>query len=265
MEAIVQMSDLLVITPLAVLFVFGLVPIAVKVVTKSEPSSRTTLLYVLSGFVCAFALQVTNFSGGTAEYFSGRLIMDGFSHFMIIVVLLGASLSLTLAKESREIYKDQFSEFAFLFICSVVGMITLCMANDLVVLFIGLELMSLALYLLIAMSGHETLSKEASFKYFIYGSFASAFFLYGAALLYGGVGSTRLDLLIEAPQFLAGTNRMFFMGWVLVLMGLCFKVSAFPLVASRINTITNNHADLIYSVCFVLVFGNSFTITKPNH
>jgi NADH-quinone oxidoreductase subunit N len=114
-------------------------------------------------------------------------------------------------------------------------MVILIMSNDLIVTFIGIETMSLCLYILIAMSKEQTLAKEAAFKYLILGSFASAVFLYGTALLWGTTGTTyfsgvggSVPGLIEVTNKLISTNRIFVVGMAMVILGFAFKVSLFP-------------------------------------
>jgi NADH-quinone oxidoreductase subunit N len=125
----------------------------------------------------------------------------------------------------------QFTEFCFLMVSSAIGMLILIMSNDLIVTFIGIEMMSLCLYILVAMSREEVLAKEAAFKYFVLGSFASAIFLYGIALLWGTTGTTVFPEIAVAMGELIETNRMFMVGLALLVLGFAFKVSLFPLHA----------------------------------
>ncbi|CAM6000332.1 unnamed protein product [Sphagnum balticum] len=108
------------------------------------------------------------------------------------------------------------------------GMLTLTSSNDLIVSFIGLEIMSIALYVLIGLGHEQQFSKEAAFKYFILGSFASAIFLYGIALVFGATGSTTISHLGLHGMILEAKNGLLLTGMILLLVGIGFKVSLFP-------------------------------------
>src|SRR5690606_27419804 len=112
---------------------------------------------------------------------------------------------------------------------SVGGMMLFPAANDLIVLFIALEVLSLPLYILSGLARRRRLlSQEASLKYFLLGSFSSAFFLFGAVLVYGFAGSTRLDEVAVAVTERAGLDGLLIPGILLVAVGLLFKVAAVP-------------------------------------
>ena len=177
--------------------------------------------------MAALGLVVATF-GMKQAAFDNALIFDGISSITGMVVLLMAAAALTLARDNSSTSSSQFSEFVFLTLNCVVGMLTFIWSNDLIVMFVGLELMSLCLYVMIAMSGEEKLSKESAFKYFVLGSFASAILLYGISFIYGTSGSTYLPDLHNVGANLIATNRMFLMGFVMLLVGICFKIALFP-------------------------------------
>ncbi len=112
---------------------------------------------------------------------------------------------------------------------SAAGGVTMAIANDLIVVFLGLEVLSIAVYVLAAMQRHRAESQEAGMKYFVLGAFSSAFFLYGIAFVYGATGSTNLS---KIGTFLAENTLLddgvLFLGLVLLLVGLGFKVAAVP-------------------------------------
>ena len=143
-----------------------------------------------------------------------RLVFDGISSVAGIVVILVTAVALTFARDNFATNTRQFSEFVFLTLNAAVGMLTFIWSNDLIVTFVGLELMSLCLYVLIAMSGEEKLSKESAFKYFVLGSFASAILLYGISFIYGTAGSTFLPDLKNVGASLISTNRLFLLGFI---------------------------------------------------
>ena len=131
---------------------------------------------------------------------------------------------------------------------AAIGMLVFVWANDLIVMFIGLELMSLCLYVLIAMSAEDKLSKESAFKYFVLGSFASAIMLYGISFIYGTAGSTYLPELKTAGATLISTNRLFLMGFVMLLVGVLFKIAAFPVPSLDAGCLSRfaNSSDWLY-------------------
>jgi len=225
------LQDLLMIAPMAALFLISLIPLTIKVINfNREPKAFFTLIYGFIGL--AFAIGLTASLEGTKKTaFSNAVIMDGISVWGSYLVYGITAVSLMLAFDHAATRGKQFAEFLFLMVSSACGMVVLLMANDLIVTFLGIETMSLCLYILVAMSKEEVLSKEAAFKYFVIGSFASAILLYGIAFIYGTVGSTYFPEIAAAAPKLINTNRLFLVGFAMVILGLGFKVAMFPLHA----------------------------------
>ncbi|MES2854427.1 MAG: NADH-quinone oxidoreductase subunit N [Bdellovibrionota bacterium] len=229
------LRDLLAVAPMASMFVISMIPLMLKVfMGNREPSPFTVLVYNFLGILVGAGLTAALFGisyQGKEYAFSGALVVDGISIWMSYLVYLVVAVALMLSYDHVATRGRQFTEFCFLTVSAAVGMLILIMANDLIVTFIGIETMSLCLYILVAMSREEVLSKEASFKYFVLGSFASAIFLYGIALVFGTAGSTYFpDLAVAMPKLIE-TNRVFLAGMGLLILGFCFKVSVFPLHA----------------------------------
>jgi NADH-quinone oxidoreductase subunit N len=159
----------------------------------------------------------------------GVVTADNFGIFVSLLVV-GAGL-LTVAFSTQVLERDGVpeGEYYALLLFSVVGMIMMAMANDLLVLFIGLEVMSLGVYVLTGIRRDNLAGVEGAFKYFLLGAFASAFFLYGIAFTFGVAGSTRLDRI---AAFLAAQsmseNPMILLAMGLLIVGFAFKVSAVP-------------------------------------
>lgn len=220
--------DFMLVSPALALFLASLIPIGIKVLRgNQEQNSFATLIYGYVGVVVAAGLAMAT-SGGARVAFDGALVFDGISYFSSIIVLIVTAVALTFARDSLATNGRHFSEFVFLILNAAIGMLTVAWSNDLIVSFVGIELMSLALYILIAISNEEKLSKEAAFKYFILGSFASALMLYGISFIYGTVGTTFLPDLVSAAPNLLATNRLFLMGFILLIAGILFKISVFP-------------------------------------
>lgn len=226
-----SLEDILCILPALCMFFASLVPLSIKLLRGNrEPNPTASVIYAFLGLITALFSALALYSNQTTSFsaFYGALVFDGLSVFSTVMVVLITGLALLFSKENMATRSNQFSEYIFLLLNSAVGMLILSWSNDLIVTFIGIEMMSLCLYLLIALSNEERLSKEAAFKYFILGSLASAIFLYGIAFIFGITGTSSIDKILEvAPQAIS-TNYVFLMGIVFAVLGFCFKVSIAP-------------------------------------
>ncbi|MES3036819.1 MAG: NADH-quinone oxidoreductase subunit N [Bdellovibrionota bacterium] len=221
-------ADLIHISPLIALFLCSLIPITIKIFRgNKEQPAVATLIQGLIGIAISLALLLV-FGGTGQTAFADNLIFDGLTYWSGFIALSAAALSLFLMYENPSTTGDQFSELTFLTLNSALGMLILTSATDLLIIFIGLELMSLSLYLMIGMSHEEKLSKEAAFKYFILGSFASAIFLYGTAFIFGTAKTTNILAIMEQSPDLMETHKLYLFGIVLIMLGYCFKVSLAP-------------------------------------
>ena len=159
----------------------------------------------------------------------GAVGIDGFGIFVIITLCAGVILAALLANAYLRREDMEGPEFYVLMLISAAGGVIMAMSNDLIVLFIGLETLSIAVYVMAGMHLRRSQSQESGMKYFILGAFSSAFFLYGIAMIYGATGSTNL---VEIKNFMAQVvpvqNGLLLIGLGLLLVGLAFKVSAVP-------------------------------------
>lgn len=228
MNTNIGLGDILLISPMIALFLASLIPITMKVLRGNrEQAPILTLSQALIGVVVAVGLMAV--LGGTGKTaFNNGLIFDGVTQWLGIISLAAAGAAMIMMYENPATSGKQFSELIFLTMSSAVGMLILVSAVDLLMVFIGLEMMSLALYLMIAMSHEEKLSKEAALKYFVLGSFASAIFLYGVAFIFGSTGGTNILHFMENASELIQSNRLFLFGVTFVILGFCFKVSIAP-------------------------------------
>ncbi len=222
------LSDILLISPLIALFVFSLIPITIKVLRGNvEQSAAATTIEALIGLTLAAGLLII-FGGSGKTAFNGQLVFDGLTQWMGLIAVFSAAGALIMMYENPATKGSQFSELIFLAMNAIVGMLILVSAVDLLIIFIGLELMSLSLYLMIAMSHEQKISKEAAIKYFVLGSFASAIFLYGISFVFGTAGTINLlDLMDNSAQLIA-TNKLYLFGISFIVIGFCFKVSIAP-------------------------------------
>ncbi|MBC7742721.1 MAG: NADH-quinone oxidoreductase subunit N [Bdellovibrionaceae bacterium] len=224
----ISMADILLISPMIALFLFSLIPLTIKVLRGNvEQSPTATIVEALIGlFLTAGLLIVFGGSGKTA--FNGQLVFDGLTQWMGLIAVVSAGFSMILMYENPATRGKQFSELIFLAMNSILGMLILVSAVDLITIFIGLELMSLSLYLMIAMSHEQKISKEAAIKYFVLGSFASAIFLYGVSFVFGSAGTINILDLMENASTLIKTSKVFLFGVSFISLGFCFKVSIAP-------------------------------------
>jgi NADH-quinone oxidoreductase subunit N len=162
---------------------------------------------------------------GKLTTFGGSFIVDDFARFLKILALIGSVVTLVLSTEFLSDPSRRIFEFAVLVLLSTLGMMVLISAGDLISLYLGLELMSLALYVVAASNRDNAKSTEAGLKYFVLGALSSGMLLYGASLIYGFSGTVTFAGL--AAGIKTGSIGIAF-GLVFLLAGLCFKVSAVP-------------------------------------
>jgi NADH-quinone oxidoreductase subunit N len=162
---------------------------------------------------------------GKLVSFGGSFIVDSFARFLKILALIGSIATLILSTEFLAEPSRRIFEYAILVLLSTLGMMVLISAGDLITLYLGLELMSLALYVVASSHRDDTKSTEAGLKYFVLGALSSGMLLYGASLVYGFTGTVSFAGIAAAAK--TGSIGIVF-GIVFVLAGLCFKVSAVP-------------------------------------
>jgi NADH-quinone oxidoreductase subunit N len=162
---------------------------------------------------------------GKLTTFNGSFIVDDFARFLKILALIGSAATLVLSMEFLTDPTRRIFEYAILVLLSTLGMMILISAGDLIMLYLGLELMSLALYVVAASNRDDAKSTEAGLKYFVLGALSSGMLLYGASLIYGFTGTVGFAGIAAAAK--TGSIGIVF-GLVFLLAGLCFKVSAVP-------------------------------------
>lgn len=221
---IVGFADLAPVWPELLLAVGALVFLVAGVAMRRDNSVTLTVLASL--FLLAIAgLVVLVPTDGVL--FSGSFIADGFARYMKVLVLVGSAVALILSLHTaREDQLDKF-EYAVLVLLATLGMMVMVSANDLMSLYIGLELQSLALYVVAAMKRDSAPASEAGLKYFVLGALSSGMLLYGASLVYGFTGQTQLT---EITRVLMTGDRSIglIFGLVFMLAGMAFKISAVP-------------------------------------
>src|SRR3954471_4646682 len=162
---------------------------------------------------------------GKLVTFGGSFIVDDFAKFLKILALIGSVATLELFAEDLADPSRRIFEYSILVLLSTLGMMVLISAGDLIMLYLGLELMSLALYVVASSNRDNAKSTEAGLKYFVLGALSSGMLLYGASLIYGFTGTVEFAGIAAAVK--TGSVGIVF-GLVFLLAGLCFKISAVP-------------------------------------
>ncbi|MGC1573553.1 MAG: NADH-quinone oxidoreductase subunit NuoN [Pseudolabrys sp.] len=163
---------------------------------------------------------------GPHVMFGGSFLVDDYARFLKVLTLVGSGGALLLSLDYLTIEKQQKFEYGALFLLATLGMLMLISASDLIALYLGLELMSLPLYVIAASNRENLRSTEAGLKYFVLGALSSGMLLYGASLIYGFTGTVNFAGIAKATQNGAGLGLIF--GLVFLFVGFCFKISAVP-------------------------------------
>jgi len=166
--------------------------------------------------------------GATERLFDGAFVIDGFARFMKLLVLAGSAVALLLSMDYLRAAKAMKFEYAVLVLLATTGMMMMVSAGDLISLYLGLELQSLALYVVAAFRRDDVRSSEAGLKYFVLGALSSGMLLYGASLIYGFTGSTSFAVIATQAKATGAANVGLTVGLVFLLVGIAFKVSAVP-------------------------------------
>ncbi|MDO8746945.1 MAG: NADH-quinone oxidoreductase subunit N, partial [Thermodesulfovibrionales bacterium] len=168
-------------------------------------------------------------AGSTGITFNGMFIADGYSRFFKLIFMLNVVLTVLISVKYIAIEKVNFGEYYSLILFSTLGMMLMASAGDLITLYLGLELMALSTYVLAGFLRHDIKSNEAAMKYFLLGSFASAFLLYGISLIYGLTGTTDLNAISSyiSTNGLSG-NPVLMLSMIMFAVAFSFKIAAVP-------------------------------------
>ncbi len=194
------------------------------VATKRE---RGDLILWIAVFLLALAGVFVARGEGTATLFHGSFIVDPFARIMKLLTLTGAATALVMSIDYWRVAGGLKFEFPILALLATTGMMMMISANDLISLYVGLELQSLALYVVAAFKRDSSRSAEAGLKYFVLGALSSGMLLYGASLVYGFAGTTDFAAIAAAVQP-SGENIGLVFGLVFLMAGFAFKISAVP-------------------------------------
>jgi len=225
-QVIPQGVDYIRILPELILSAFGIAIMLVDPFVDEEKSQKTLGLIALAGtFVGLISTWYMAQSPGLA--FSNMVKVDGFSVFFHVLVIAIAAVVILSSFEYMAVQKIRASEYYALILFGVVGMGLMSSAVELVLIFIALEMSSISTYVLAGFRRQEAASSESSLKYFLLGSFATAFFLYGVAMMFGATGSTNIDIISRTLQT-GPVQVLVYVAMALMFVGLGFKVAAAP-------------------------------------
>ena len=225
-QAIPQRQDYVRILPELTLSIFGILVMALDPLVDEEKNPRTLGFIGFLGTIAALASTwYVAKSPGLA--FSNTIRIDSFSIFFDFLVIAIAAVVILSSFEYMAVEKIHAGEYYALILFGTVGMSLMCSAVELVLIFIGLEMSSIATYILAGFRPNNAASSESSLKYFLLGSFATAFFLYGVALMFGATGSVNIDVIGLRLQS-THADLLVFTAMALMFVGLGFKVAAAP-------------------------------------
>jgi NADH-quinone oxidoreductase subunit N len=214
------------ILPLIAVAVAAVVVLMVGVSVPDEDAEGVGWL-ALVGLAGAFILALM-MVGQHGLSFGGSIALDNFSIYFELAILITAALTVLMSLDYVGEFKLYAAEYYTLLLFATLGMMLLATAGDLIVIFLGLETMSIAVYVLAGFGRGDPKSSEAALKYFVLGAFSTGFLLYGIALIYGATGSIRLDRIHDALGGPLVHSPLLLLGLGMMLVGFGFKVAAVP-------------------------------------
>jgi NADH-quinone oxidoreductase subunit N len=225
---LLQHADAVAALPEIVLAVLAMALLMAGVFRKSEQPDAITLGAIVA--LAIAAILVIWGGEGRQTAFGGAFVVDTFARLMKVLALFGSAVAIVLSVHFMKRDGSERFEYPVLILLAAVGMMTMISANTLITLYMGLELQSLALYVVAAINRDSARASEAGLKYFVLGALSSGMLLYGASLIYGFTGTTSFPQIAEVLSHGGehGTSLGVIFGLVFILAGLAFKVSAVP-------------------------------------
>ncbi|AJE04536.1 NADH-quinone oxidoreductase subunit N [Geobacter pickeringii] len=216
------------IMPEVILSIFGMALLLVNVFVPSE--QKAYLGYLSLGGILITAMTVLSGWNAPVSGFSGAVLQDNFAVFFKCIFLLSGGLTVLISDHYFKREECNVGELYPLLLFATVGMMLMASGTDLMTIFLGLEVLSVSLYVLAGLNRANLKSNEAGLKYFLLGAFSTGFLLYGMALTYGATGTTRVVKIAEyiAQNGVVAKNPMFFIGMLLMAVGFSFKIAAAP-------------------------------------
>ncbi|MBE9485569.1 MAG: NADH-quinone oxidoreductase subunit N [Chloroflexi bacterium] len=224
----IQNVNLQAIMPSLVLCVFGMALLLVSVFTPRGKTSHVAWLSVVALVITGF-VTLTAWNNPQAG-FAGSVVLDNFATFFSMICIIAAALTILMSDEYLKREGYPVGEYYPLILFTTAGAMWMASGTDLMTIFLGLEVLSVSLYVLAGFFRRQTRSNEAGLKYFFLGAFSTGFLLYGVALLYGVTGTTKVAGIAEFVKTMPDltSNLMFLAGAGLLITGFLFKVAAAP-------------------------------------
>jgi len=219
---------LLPVLPVVILAAYGILALLLAPFYRgrSEILAGASLVGILMAAIPTWRLWTLVGGGRPAETAQGLVRVDSYGLFFTYILLVVGALSVAAAPRFLEREEADHGEFYALILFALAGMIVMLQTNHLLMLLVGLEVFSLALYVLCGLTRYRLRSVESALKYFLLGAFSSGFLVYGLALLYGAAGT--LDISGIAERAGEGASALLWLGAGLVVVGLAFKIAAVP-------------------------------------
>src|SRR5262245_884062 len=219
-----QLQDIGAIVPELELAVFGMFLLIFDLLVQT----KRRLGYIALAGVGISAFFLFRLHGIEFSAYGGVLTLDPFAIFFKWIFLIAAALSIAISLRYLDVERENHGEYYALILFSTMGMMFMAGAVDLVTLYIGLETMAIATYVLVGFLRSNQRSNEASLKYFLLGAFSSGILLYGMSLLYGLAGSTRFANIAEALSRRPASDPISLMAMITLSSGIFFKIAAVP-------------------------------------
>lgn len=270
-------ADFLRVLPVIILAIFGTSLMVLEPLTGEGKGEKPQLRWLaIVGLALAMIGAVVSYSDPGAA-FNGMLMVDGFGTFFSVLVIGTGLLTVFCAQDYLVRERHENGEFYALLLFSIAGQCIMATANELIILFIGLEISSIASYVLAGFLRDDRRANESAIKYFLLGSFATAFMLYGVAWIYGLTGSTNLAVIQSSLAANPANPRLLAVAVALMFVGFAFKVSAVPFqiwapdvyqgapapVSAFLSAGPKAAAFAIFLRVFTTAFGASFDKWEP--
>ncbi|MDB5132351.1 MAG: nuoN 2 [Mucilaginibacter sp.] len=192
-------------------------------------AQKALLPVTIIGLLAAAGLSIAQWNNSAQPIYHGMMLFDNFAIAFSVITIMSTILILFLSKGYFERISSHIAEYYAIILFSLAGIIVMVSFYNLTMLFIGIEIMSVSLYILAGIKKNDFASNEAALKYFLMGAFSTGFLLFGITLIYGASGSFNLETIrnwvVEHPH---GIDPMFHTGILLIIVGLCFKVGVAP-------------------------------------
>jgi NADH-quinone oxidoreductase subunit N len=227
METTISLLDMRLLVPEMTLMCVGLILLLLDLVVRKK--EVIAVVGIAGTLVALYGTYKLYGFYGPQTAFAGMFVVDGYSNFFKLIFYLNIILTICISLKYMAIEKASFGEYYALLMFATTGMMIMASASDLIVLYLGLELMALSTYILAGFMRKQPRSNEAALKYFFLGAFSSAFLLYGISLTYGLTGTTNLKGIAEALSALSiMDNPITYLGLIFIIVAFGFKIALVP-------------------------------------